>query len=120
MCARAWSSVQWWKGRTNRSTLLSARNTRSTWASAHQHDPFEAELLSELVDRIGHGGRISRVALVDVDARGPALAIGQDAVDDDRQPPLSVAAMAEPRQRAMVSFVETAGDVVEGDTPSHK
>ena len=67
----------------------------------------------EFLHLVGNCGGVSGIAWIDVDRHGAAVAVGQQAVDDDRQSLLAIAVVTQSGQRAGVSFVVTAADVIE-------
>ena len=84
-------------------------------AVAHQHHPGQPEALPHFLHLVGHRGGIAGVAWVHLDGHGAAFSVREQAIDDDRPALLSVPVMAEARQRAGVTFVVTAADVVKDD-----
>jgi hypothetical protein len=62
---------------------------------------------------IGHGRRIGGVAGINVQCDRPAVGVGHQSVDDAGQIATAVAVVAESGQRAAVSEIRTAADVVE-------
>jgi len=73
----------------------------------------EFEHLPHFVHLVRHRGRIPGVSWIDTDRHWTPFAVSHDAVDDDRQPLLSIPVVTQFRKRTLPSLVVTARHVVE-------
>lgn len=73
---------------------------------------LQAKTLAQFVDLLGHGRGVSRVTRIHLEGNGAALGIGHHPIDNAGFTALLIPVVAEASQRAGVSFVIAAGDVV--------
>jgi hypothetical protein len=82
-----------------------------------QDDPRQAETPPQFPDLAGDGTGVRGVAGVDVQGDGAAVGVGEQPVDDDRQPLLAVPVVAVLGEGTSASLVVAAADVVEDHRP---
>jgi hypothetical protein len=82
-------------------------------AVAHQNYPRQTKAGTELFNLVRDGCRIARIAGINIHRDWAAFGVGEQTVNDNRQPLLAIAIVAQAGQRAGVTFVIAAADVIE-------